>query len=149
MNNTFWRTGWCLALAVAWGPAGAASGPADPDEAVLRRLNDDYARAFVRSDTALYGALLADDFRAILADGRPIDRAEFLRQAAQPSGARDFRLGDVSVRVYGDAAVVTSLADYRRGDGSAVRTRYVAVYIRRLGRWRIVSVQFTRAAGGA
>ena len=154
MNNIFWRLGGALALGLVCGPAGTASstafgavaGARNPDEAVLLRLNDDYAHAFVTSDVGLYQSLLAEDFQAILADGRRIDRAEFLGQAAQPSGVTDFRLQDVAIRAYGDAAVVSALANYRHENGSAVRTRYVTLYIRRQDRWQIVSVQFTRAA---
>ena len=137
---------WLAGLALATVLCGAA--PADPgsDEAALRRLNDDYTRAFVASDASRFRNLLSDDFRAVLADGRRIDRAEFLRQAGQPAGAMDFRVRDVEVRLYGDTALVGALATYRHADGSIVRTRYIGVWVRGGTRWRIVSIQFTRIA---
>ena len=133
-------------IALAFALVGVAAAADGSDEAVLRHLNDDYVRAFVGSDVVRYATLLADDFHAVLADGRQIDKAEFLRQAAQPSGVADFRLQDVAVRPYGDTALVGGLVTYRHVDGSVVRTRYVDVYVRRLGQWQIVSVQFTRVA---
>jgi uncharacterized protein (TIGR02246 family) len=117
-----------------------------PDEAALRRLNDDYVRAFLSSDVARDRELLADDFYGVLADGRVIGKAAFLQQAATPPPVTDFVVRDVVVRVYGDAAIVNTRASYLRPDGKPAQTRYVHVYIRRDGRWQIASVQITRLA---
>jgi ketosteroid isomerase-like protein len=118
---------------------------ADPgDDATLRRLNRDYIGAFLACDVARFRDLLADDFSGVLADGRVIDKAEFLRDAARPPGVREFRVIDVGVRLYGDAALVNDLASYQRPDGTRAQTRYVDVWARRPGGWQIVSVQITR-----
>jgi len=135
-----------LALLIAAAPA-RASGPAAPDEAVLRQLNAEYVRAYLACDVARFSTLIADDFTGVLADGRAIDRAEFLRQAAQRPDARDLRLHDVAIREYGDTALVSALVTYTRADGAGVRTRYCSVYVRSRGAWTIVWVQWTRAAG--
>ena len=65
---------------------------------------------------------------------------------AQPPPVKDFRVREVVVRLYGDAALVNTRATYLRPDGSPAQTRYVHVYARRGGRWQIVSVQITRLA---
>jgi ketosteroid isomerase-like protein len=117
------------------------------DEADLRRLNADYVRSFLACDVGRFKALLADDFQCVLATGQSIDRAEFLRQAAQPPDARNFRLRAVSIRVYGDAAVISAEGTYLRASGAEVHTRYTNLCIRRDGRWRVVSTQWTRVAG--
>jgi len=136
-----------LAAALALAGPGAGSAPAAPsDEDVVRQLNDDYVRAYLACDVARFRSLLADDFSGVLADGRVIDRAQFLMQAAQPPDARDLRQGRVTVRVFGDTALVASLVGYRRADGTGVRTRYSAVYVRRGPDWKIVWVQWTRVA---
>jgi len=132
---------WLLAAA-----PGRAALPAAPDEPTLRQLNDDYVRAFLACDVARFRSILADDFVGVLADGRVIDKAEFLRQAAERPDARDLRLHDVVIREYGEAALVGALVTYRRADGSDVRTRYACVAVRRSGRWGIVWVQWTRIA---
>jgi hypothetical protein len=129
-----------LALA---GPAGATDIPG-ADEPALRQLNDDYVRAFLSCDVARFRVLLADDFGGVLADGRVIDKAEFLREAAQPPDAKDLRLHDVSIREFGDSAVVAALVSYGRANGTAVRTRYSSIFARRRGQWEIVWVQWTR-----
>lgn len=140
MKTSFWQ------FSLALGLAGAAFAADPSDETALRQLNDDYVRAFVASDVSTYRALLAEDFRAVLADGRQIDKTEFLRQAARPSGVTGFRLQDVDVRRYGDTALISGLVVYQHADGSVVRTRYIDVVVRRLGAWRIVSAQFTHVA---
>jgi ketosteroid isomerase-like protein len=125
---------------------GLASASPAADEAALRQLNDDYVRAFLACDVGWFRTLLADDFYGVLADGRIIDKAEFLRQAATPPPLKSFRIRDVAVRLFGDAAIVNDLASFRKADGAAGLTRYVDVYARRNGQWQVVSVQITRVA---
>jgi ketosteroid isomerase-like protein len=133
-----------VALLVLAAPLGRAAGPAVPDESAIRQLNDDYVRAFLTCDVGRFRSILADDFTGILADGRVIDKAEFLRQAAERPDARDLRLHEVTIRVYGDTALVGAFVTYKRADGSGVRTRYSSLYVRRGGRWAVVWVQWTR-----
>src|SRR4051812_37400360 len=120
--------------------------PAAPggDEVGVRQLNADYVQAYLHSDVARFRELLTEDFRCVLADGREISRAEFLRQAASPPPVNDFRVSEVAVRLFGDAAIVNARAGYRRIDGMPIETRYVAVWVRRSSKWQIASVQFTR-----
>ena len=123
-----------------------AFGADETDEGAIRRLNGMFIRAFLASDVASYRTLLADDFRGVLADGRVIDKAGFLRQAAAPAGVSDFRESALSIRLFGDTAIVNALVAYKRPDAATVRTRHVEVYVRRDGRWQVVSEQFTRLA---
>ena len=116
------------------------------DEAAIRRLNTTYLKAFLTCDVARYRELLADDFRGVLADGREIDKAEFLKQSAVPPPVTHFRNKDIVVRIYGDTAFVNARAVYNRPDGTETQTRYVTVYMRRRERWQVVSTQLTRIA---
>jgi len=117
---------------------------ASPDEVALRQVNADYVRAFLNSDVTRLRRLLGDDFRGVLASGGVIDKAEFLKEAANPPEVREFRLKDVTIRLYGDAAVVGAAVSYHRPDGTPIETRYVDVYVRRADRWELVSAQWTR-----
>ena len=127
------------------GATGLRAAPAD-DEAVIRQLNDDYIRSFLKCDVARYRELLAEDFHCVLFDGRLINKAEFLRQSAVPPGVTDFTLSEVTIRVYGDTAVVHGLVSYRRPDGSPALTRYTDTYARVNNRWYAVAAQLTRVA---
>jgi ketosteroid isomerase-like protein len=132
-------------LLAAAGPLRAQEAPA-LDEAAIRQLNADYVRAFLASDVARFRTLLAPDFTGVLADGRVIDKPEFLRLAKDNLDAHDLRLHDLVIRLYGDTAVVGALVSYERSSGPAIRTRYSSLYVRRDGRWAIVWTQWTRVA---
>jgi len=147
MNNKFLARV-CLLAALA--PAAArAEFSVNPDQAALSELNQDNVQAFLHSDVARYRDLLADDFTAILADGRLINKAEFLRlqRPGVPAPVADFHLDEVVIRQYGDTALVNGRIAYRRPDGVAVQRRYLDVYVRRAGRWQAVSRQLTPAGG--
>jgi ketosteroid isomerase-like protein len=128
---------------------GRAEDAASPDEAALRQLNADYVRAFLTCDVERFRSLLADDFTGVLANGRVIDKAEFLREAKEPPDAKDLRLHGVVIRVYGDTALVGATVTYTRSGGASVQTRYSTLYARRAGRWAVVWVQWTRVVGPA
>jgi hypothetical protein len=135
-----------LALLLLAAAAARAQEPAGVDDAALRQLNSDYVRAWLACDIARFSALLADDFTGVLADGRVIDKAEFLRLARDNLGAHDLRLHGLVIRPYTDTAIVGALVTYVRGSGAAVRTRYSSLYLRREGRWAIVWTQWTWVA---
>jgi ketosteroid isomerase-like protein len=117
------------------------------DQAAIRQLNNDYIRAFLASDVGRFRTILADDFTGVLADGRAIDKAAFLLLARSVPDARDLRLHDLSIRQYGDSALVTALVTYAKADGSAVRTRYSSVFVRKGPGWVVEWTQWTRVAG--
>jgi ketosteroid isomerase-like protein len=127
----------CALLALLALAAGA-------DQAAIRQLNSDYIRAYQAADVARFRSILADDFTGVLADGRVIDKAEFLRMAKDPPDARDLRLHDLVIHDYGDAVVVGAVVAYTRANGTLVRTRYSSLYTRREGRWSVAWTQWTR-----
>lgn len=134
-----------VALLLLAAPALRAD-PGGADEAAFRQRNDDYVRAFLACDVARFRTLLADDFLGVLADGRLIDKAEFLRQAVAKPDVLDLRLRDVGIHVYGDAALVTALVTYHRAAGTPVRTRYSTLYVLRGGAWSVVWSEWTHAS---
>jgi hypothetical protein len=134
------------ALLLLCAPALRAQEPAPVDEAAIRQLNTDYVRAFLACDVARFKTLLADDFTGVLADGRVINKADFLLLAKDNLDAHDLRLRDLVIRPYADTAIVGALVTYDRAKGPTVRTRYSSLYVRRDGHWAIVWTQWTRVA---
>ena len=114
--------------------------------ATLHELNAHYIRAFVESDTDWYEQNLTDDFVCIRADGRRVDRAEFLRITAEGPGVTDVTVDEIDVRPYGDVALVHGVTSYTR-DGSPMSRRYTDVWLRRDGRWKAVAAQITPVIG--
>jgi ketosteroid isomerase-like protein len=123
----------------------AATGEAEV-VATLHELNARYIRAFVESDTTWYSENLSDDFVCTLADGRRVDKTDFLRRNAEGPGVTDVTYDEIDVRPLGDVALVHGVTHYVR-DGARASTRYTDVWQSRDGQWLAVAAQLTRVAG--
>lgn len=110
----------------------------------LRRLNEDYIRAGLLGDVAWYETHLAEDFTCIEPDGDLLDKPAFLRVTAAGSGLTTYQLDDVSLRLYGEVALVQAQGTWTARDGTRGTSRYTDVYVRRNGAWEVVSAQVTR-----
>jgi hypothetical protein len=112
--------------------------------ALLHRLNAEHLRALVDADTAWYDEHLSDDFVCILADGRRIDKTEFLGRATKRLRLSDVTFDEIDVRPLGAVVLVQGVITrhFRRGTGTS--TRYTHVWRIREGRWRVVAAQLTQ-----
>lgn len=113
--------------------------------ATLHRLNAEYIRAFAEADTAWYGEHLSEDFVCTLANGRRIDKTEFLRRTAETSGATEVSCDEVDVRSHSAFALVQGVTQCLR-DGVRTSTRYTNVWRIHGGCWQAVAAHFTRVA---
>lgn len=116
------------------------------DYATLRELNEGYIRAFLKADVAWYDAHLTSDFVCILTNGTPISRASFLEATRNGPGVEAYAIDDVTIRIHGDAAIVGAVGTWRRKDGTTGRTRYIDVYVKSGGSWKVASAQLTAVA---
>ena len=123
--------------------AGVASAATRSDVETIKELNAGYVRAFLNSDAAWYDRHLTPDFVCILTTGTTVDRATFLQNARKPHTTLTYELSEVTIRVHGDAALVSALGTWTRKDGTTGRTRYVDVWVRKDGAWKAVSAQLT------
>ena len=103
----------------------------------------------VRADVAALGALLDDGWTVTHGDGTINTKAEYL--ADLQSGARKFfadvKQDDFTVRVYGDTAVAAGLSDSKveyKGKPSGGALRFTRVYMKRDGRWVMITSHATR-----
>lgn len=118
-------------------------------EADLRRLESQYESSVRQQDVATLERLIANDFVATSSRGELRDKATEIADIAPAPGieVRGFELDDISVRLFGDAAIVTGRAklDVRIGArASSSVSRYTRIYARREENWRIVGQQLTR-----
>ena len=129
---------------------GNVGGLVQRDTAVARTIEAlDWQRfqAVRRADVRALDTLLADDWLASGNNVATITKRQYLDELA--AGTRsygDIRHDDVVVRVYGDAAIVTgrSTGPYRiNGREQNNVGRFTHVYVRRNGRWQMVSMQNT------
>ena len=115
------------------------------DKSTVERLNEQYIAAFMNADVTWYQRYLADDFVCIEPDATVLSKAEFLRRRSEGPGISDYKLENVSVRIYGDTALVQATGRFTRPDGSQGVSRYTDIYVRMNGEWKVVSAQITPA----
>lgn len=126
-------------------PADAPDG-GDPDSAALKRLNEQYVQAYRDADVAWYGEHLAHDYTAVQGDGTLSSRAAALARFAKDAYTthmREFPVHRVSVRGFGELALIHAENAYTLKDGRKGVSRYTDIWHRREGRWRCVSAHIT------
>jgi len=133
---------------IDYGAKSLADGHAVNDQLLreqeLRALNEEYIRALLSGDVDWYRARLADDFVCIESDGLILDKAAFLRRTVLGSMLSSYVLEEVTVRLYGDVALVRGRGAWTQQTGVAGQSRYVDVYVSCSGDWKVVSAQITR-----
>ena len=104
-------------------------------------------QALLAADTVALSRMLAPDFVEISRLGTVRTRADNIRDIA--SGAlhlTSVTYDSLTVRVYGDVAVLTGIADNTgtmRSFPFSGKIRYTRVFVRREGRWQAVLMQQT------
>ena len=133
-----------LALAVMLIAATFAFGQQSKDEQEIRKTLETGADALVKNDLAVLSNLLADDLTFITSDGQIFSKTQFL-EGIKYTKRESFSNGDVSVRVYGNTAVVVSHPTFTEVRGNGLKTTYkevsISVLVKKNGRWQLVSVQ--------
>ena len=103
--------------------------------------------AWLNHDWETVDAILDDGWAVTDPSGRVLTKAQVMSEAK--SGERKLDSGaidDVSVRTFGDCAVVTgrtTASGTYQGNQVTVRLRFTDVFIKRDGRWRAVASQAT------
>jgi ketosteroid isomerase-like protein len=142
-----------LALCLAALLAACAASAASPQAEVIAQLSrqaDAWDKAIVRKDRAAVAGNMSEDFRQIGAGGEVENKASFLDDVLSPKLTIDpYTVEDFEVRVYGDVALLSGRTRMTGSyDGKPFKThyRYIDVYVRTGGVWRVASVQITRLA---
>ena len=112
--------------------------------ATLHRLNAERILAWAEGDVAWFRAHLSEEFVAVLADGRRVDKAAYLELVGETAYADDASFQEVDVHPLGDVALLRGVGRYWYGD-SDVSMRYTDVWRQRDG-WVIVGAHFTPLA---
>jgi ketosteroid isomerase-like protein len=138
-------------LALALSERSESNGQVKPvlsDQDILMQLERDWDEAFLRKDIPFIEKILADEFIAVYGDGSRGDKAKELKLTAdfdqQIFGSS---VGDFTVRIYGDTAVVwltKRMLGPKDGKPIEVAYRYIDVFVLRDGRWQCVASQSTR-----
>lgn len=100
--------------------------------------------AIAAHDKAFLDSIYADDFRGVTALGFSVDKATLMEVFTRDNPNTRFTLDELEPRVYGDTAVVMGRLTGRDAQGAILsQSRYMHVYVRKDGKWRIVAGQGT------
>jgi ketosteroid isomerase-like protein len=113
----------------------------------LERIEQQLAATWKAGDCFAWGAMLAPEWSVIHITGNVITRAQALDMCKTPREPNeDHRVDELSVRAFGDAAVVTGRTTVTTGGAnpSTLTLRFTDVFVRRAGRWQVVASHATR-----
>jgi ketosteroid isomerase-like protein len=115
----------------------------DSEAAILQAKEQEWLNAEKNHDAAGFEKIVADDWVGITPDGKRQTKAE--RAAEINSGhTSSATLGDMNVRVFGNAAVVTGTDDevsVENGTKSSQHYVWTDVFVKRNGDWLAVASQ--------
>lgn len=139
---------WVLSNA---GTSSAAVEQRQGAEAEIVALEQRLAEAWVKRDREFIDRLLASDWSVIDQSGRIVTKPQLLDEAFNSADRRieEMTVDEVTVRVFGDAAVATGrtrATGSSRGQRGTAVLRFTDVLHYRDGRWQIVASQGTTLA---
>lgn len=127
----------------------AAAAHADDLESVTR-LDREISTATWTADSVWFEENLAEEYVLVTPTGAIKSKREVIRELATPGMKMEpFEPFDVQIRMYGDTAVVTGRMRQRfvlGGIRYANDLRYTDVYVKRKGRWQLVSAHASTVA---
>ena len=141
------RIKWVLA-AILVGMVGVAVASEKPTAASpaaqIERMERAWAQCFVTGEPGPARGFIADDFVGISSKGVRYGKAQGLQDIADSKGKfKSFVVSEITVRVYGDAAVSQGADAWEAVDGSKGSALWTDTWIRTGGTWRIVAAQDT------
>jgi ketosteroid isomerase-like protein len=132
------------------GCSGQLTARDDPTRIIaqLSAQADRWDMAIVRKDRAAIESNMADDFRHIDGSGNVEEKRGFVDDLVAPElEINPYSVEDFDVRVYGDVALLsgrTRMTGRYQGKAFSSHYRYIDIYVRRGGEWKIVSVQISK-----
>ena len=132
--------------------AGAAEKSTDV-VAHLTQLSNHWDKVIVAKDAKAVADNMAEDFRIIDRRGGVDGKQGFIEGILDPKLTIDpYTVEEFDVRVYGDTALLsgrTHMTGTYEGEKFTSNYRYIDIYVKRGGVWKIVSVQITQLPADA
>ena len=141
------RFGMLCAAALTLG-AGLARADDAADVKTLSQLSDAWDKAIVAKNRKAIADNMAEDFRMIDGQGNVENKQQFVDGILDAKLTIDpYTVEEFDVRLLGDTALLsgrTRMTGKHDGQPFESNYRYIDIYVRRDGVWKIVSVQITR-----
>lgn len=132
-----------LLAVVSLGATGCSAVPDQMDaEAYIREGAKQWAESVASGDTLALERILADDFVGVDPQGNFYDKATMIENTRQaPKYFASNKIGKVTVRFFGSTAVAQGEESWVRRQGERGRFVWTDTWVRRNGKWQIVSAQ--------
>src|SRR5438046_3544907 len=113
-------------------------------EQELKKVEEEWANAYVRHDAEPLKRILADEFITVGSNGQSHGKAQDIEELKSDSATYEYSTPyDMDIRVYGDIAVVVGRTKERgRYDSGRQFTneyRWTDIFVKRQGRWRCIA----------
>lgn len=115
----------------------------------LTQIEQQLAASWKNGDCDAWGAMVAADWSVIHITGAVITKPQAMQMCRAPQAPIErFTVDELSVRSFGDAAVVTgrTIVTTAGVNSETVKLRFTDVFVRRDDRWQIVASHATRLA---
>jgi uncharacterized protein (TIGR02246 family) len=133
--------------ASAAAPAVSAA-PAQNAEQQVIQVVQEWVNAVPKRDTERIGQVLADDFVAILSDGKKRAKPEYLDEIRSGKyTVESIALDDIQARILGETAIVTYYQYEKSKSGgvdSSGGSAWTDILARRDGRWQVIAEHGSR-----
>ena len=119
------------------------------DMATLSKLNAQFIKNFINSDTVEHSRIIHHDFVCISGSGAIINRDQYMEGWAtgyKDSGYTSFGYTEEYIRIFGNTALVRSKTPYTKviaGQTVSGASVYTDTYIKENGKWLCVQAQIT------
>ncbi|MEO8061796.1 MAG: nuclear transport factor 2 family protein [Pseudomonadota bacterium] len=118
----------------------------------LKQLSDNWDKVIVAKDAAAIAGNMAEDFRIIDRRANIEGKQAFVDGILDPKlTINPYTVEDFEVRLYGDTALLSGrshMTGTYEGKPFESNYRYIDIYVRKGGVWKIVSVQITALPAG-
>ena len=108
-------------------------------------VNRAWVEAFSHCDKSALNQIIADECIITTEYGEVISKAQFIEimQSQAPEDCKsDLSITEVKVQSFGPTSIITGLMSEKQ-EGKRVGLRYTNVFVRRKGRWTLVTSQVT------
>ena len=114
----------------------------------LKKIEKDRAAAVVKGDWEKLAKETADDYTFVTMNGQMTTKAQMIEgfKSGQSKLTTD-EVSDMSVRIYGDVAVITGKLETKGtlgGKDVSGHAMFTRVYVKKTGHWESVALQQTR-----
>lgn len=132
-----------LALTCLLSAFAIAADPHARDREQILQLEREWNHVYLVNDPAPLDHILADDFFGTEPDGRRVHKKDMVAEVKGPSNLASSHINedDITIRYYGETAVVNGSESWIQKDGKAGRYIWTDIFVKRDGRWAVVASQ--------